>query len=147
MEKISLRNIRSGLILALPLLVTGCASSRNYVLEEKEFIALHHLQNTADAPSSSKGDPVAMTCHKCRTVVSKASKSGLSRRFFKPLETRHYCPGCKSLITVAWSGFKSKQTIKHTCESCGDASVFCCATTRESSATEGMEKNGRPDEL
>jgi rRNA maturation endonuclease Nob1 len=59
-------------------------------------------------------------------------------RFFVPLEHRHYCPGCKSTITVTGWGFGAKEEVKHTCDACGDDSVFCCATRREAPATDGM---------
>ena len=137
MKAISFRNIILGLSFVLLLLVIGCASSRTYVTEEKKSIPLHHVKNTTDELDLTKGDAIAMACTKCRTVVSKA-KSGLSRRFFRPLETRHYCPGCKSTITVTGLGLKSNQEIKHTCVGCGNDSVFRFATKRASAATQGM---------
>lgn len=123
----------------LALIMVGCTSSRTYVSEEKKFIPLYHVKNTADELNLNKGDAVAMACTKCKTVLY-ANVNKPRTRFFTPLEHRHYCPGCKSTITVTWSGLKSKQDVKHTCEACGDDSVFCCATATKAASTEGMEK-------
>ena len=41
------------------------------------------------------------------------------------LEHQHYCPGCKSTITITGRAFSPKEEIKHTCVACGDDSVFC----------------------
>lgn len=130
-------NLSALLLLAVG--IAGCASSRTYVTEEKKFIPLYHVKNTADEVNLKKGDAVAMACTKCKTVLY-ANVDKPRTRFFTPLERRHYCPGCKSTITVTWSGLKSKQEVKHTCEACGDDSVFCCATKREPPPTERMEK-------
>ena len=133
------RTIMLGATLSFALLAVGCASSRTYITEEKKFIPLQHLKNTADELTLKKGDAVAMACTKCKTVLY-ADVNKPRTRFFTPLEHRHYCPGYKSTITVTWTGLRSKQEVKHTCEGCGDDSIFCCATKSEASATEGMEK-------
>ena len=128
-----------GSALALALIAVGCTSSGTYVSEEKKFIPLYHVKDTADELILKKGDAVAMACTKCKTVLY-ANVNKPRTRFFTPLEHRHYCPGCKSTITVTWSGLKSKQEVKHSCEACGDDSVFCCATTTKAASPEGMEK-------
>lgn len=138
MKPILSRIILPGATLALVLVVGGCASSRAYVTEEKKFIPLHHVRNTADEVTLKKGDAVAMACTKCKTVLY-ANVNKPRTRFFTPLEHRHYCPGCKSTITVNWTGLKSTEEVKHTCAVCGDDSVFCCATKRDRPSTEGME--------
>ncbi len=123
----------------LALVVTGCVSSGQRVTEERQFIQLHHVANTGDELNLKKGDVVAMACTKCRTVLY-ANVDKPRTRFFTPLEHRHYCPGCKSTITVTGAGLKSKEEVKHTCDACGSDSVFCCATKREAPPTVGMEK-------
>lgn len=80
-----------------------------------------------------------MVCNKCKTVLY-ASVDKPRTRFTTPFEHRHYCAGCKSTITAAGAGFKSKEEVKHTCDACGSESVFCCATKRDARPTEGMEK-------
>lgn len=139
MKRILSRIIPLGATLSLALIIAGCASSRTYVTEEKKFIPLHHVKNTTDELDLTKGDTVAMACTKCKTVLYQ-DVTRPRNRFFRTLEHRHYCPGCKSTITVNWTGLKTNQEIKHTCEACGNDSVFCCATKRASSVTEGMEK-------
>ena len=127
----------------LALIALGCASSgdkpRVRVYEEKQYIQLRHVPDTAAPLNLKKGDAIAMACTKCKTVLY-ASVDKPRTRFFTPLEHRHYCPGCKSTITVTGAGLKSKEEVKHTCDACGSASVFCCATNREAPPTAGMEK-------
>lgn len=136
---------------SLPLIATalllvafavGCASSGSKpsvrVVEEKGFIPLYHVNDTTGQMNLQKGDTVAMACSKCKTVL--VSTVGQPRgRFFVPLEHQHYCPGCKSTITTSRTGLSVKQEIKHTCNACGDDSVFCCATRQGASPTEGMK--------
>lgn len=127
-----------GPALVLVLAVVGCASSGTKVTEEQKFIQLHHVRNTGDELNLKKGDAVAMVCTKCKTVLY-ANISKPRTRFVTPMEHRHYCPGCKSTITTTGAGFDPKEEVKHTCETCGSDSVFCCATRRGAPSTEGME--------
>lgn len=126
-----------GSALVLMLAVSGCASSGSRVTEERKFIQLHHVRNTGEELKLNKGDAIAMACTKCKTVLY-ARVDRPRNRFFVPLEHRHYCPGCKSTITVTGAGFSLKEEVKHTCEACGSDSVFCCATTPDAPPTAGM---------
>lgn len=151
----------------LALVASGCASSpaksNVRVTEEKQYIQLRHVKDTTQPLNFKKGDAVAMACSKCKTVLYRpvtasttsfyqrwtrsgpglpGSLSGWQRQRagFQDWSQRHYCPGCKSTITTTGSWLNQKETIKHTCDACGDDSVFCCATTRDATPTEGMEK-------
>jgi RNase P subunit RPR2 len=126
-------------LLLLAVGVAGCASSGPRVTEERKFIQLHHVANTGKALNLKKGDAIAMACTKCKTVLF-ANVERPRTRFFVPLEHRHYCPGCNSIITTTGAGFNLKEDVKHTCDACGSDSVFCCATKRESPPTANMEK-------
>ena len=128
-----------GSTLALAFVIAGCASSGPRVTEEQKFIQLHHVANTGEELNLKKGDAVAMVCTKCKSVLY-STLNDPRRNPWRPLERRHYCPGCKSTITTTGAGFNLKDYVKHTCDACGDDSVFCCATKRGASATEGMEK-------
>lgn len=128
--------------LLLAAVAVGCASYGGKpsvrVVEEERFIPLQHVSGAGGDVHLRKGDTVAMACTKCKTVL--VSTVGQPRnRFYIPLEHQHYCPGCKSTITTTSIGLSSIQEIKHTCKECGDDSVFCCATQRGASPTEGME--------
>lgn len=135
--------IRIGALVLLAVIAAGCASPSGKpavrVTEEKQFIQLHHVRNTSQPIALQKGDAVAMACAKCKTVLY-ADVTRPRTRFFTPLEHRHYCPGCQSTITITGRGFGAKEEVKHSCDACGDDSVFCCATTRRAPPTEGMEK-------
>ena len=156
----------STLLLALGL--AGCASTGDKpkvrVVEEKGYIQLHHVQDTSQALNLKKGDTVAMACAKCKTVQyhqltspswgfpygwgRRSGPGGLGsnwaweqqRQADENWSQRHYCPGCKSTITITGTWLNRKETVKHTCEACGDDSVFCCATKKQAAVTEGMER-------
>ena len=97
-------------------------------------------------PSKSKDESLAdlqVSSDKNYLVTEKAFYANLNKpysRFVTPFEHRHYCPGCKSTITTTGAGFGAKEEVKHTCDACGSDSMFCCATKREASPTQGMEK-------
>lgn len=148
----------------LAFLAGGCASSGGKstvrVTEEKQYIRLSHVQDTSQPLNLKKGDAVAMACSKCKTVLYRpittstawfyqppmrrgiAGYSGWQREqaAFQDWSQRHYCPGCKSTITTTGTWFNRKETVKHTCDACGDDSVFCCATKKDTTPTDGMEK-------
>ena len=153
-----------GATLLLALGVAGCASTGDKpkvrVVEEKGYIQLHHVQDTSQTLNLKKGDAVAMVCGKCRTVQHHRLTSpswgfpyhpwrlqGTSSRWaweqqrqaYENWSRRHYCPGCKSTITITGTWLNRKETVKHTCEACGDDSVFCCATKKQAAPPEGME--------
>ena len=154
-----------GATLLLALGVAGCATSggkpKVRVVEEKGYIQLHHVQDTSQALNLKKGDAVAMVCSKCKTVqyhrlaspswgfpygLGRRPGPGLGsyqdweqqRRAYENWSQRHYCPGCKSTITITGTWLNRRETVKHTCEACGEDSVFCCATKKQAAPTEGM---------
>ena len=148
----------------LAFVAAGCASSGGKssarVTEEKQYIQLRHVRDTSQPLNLKTGDAVAMACSKCKTVLYRPVTDPTPFFFQPPLRPgvagysgwrpeqtasqdwsqRHYCPGCKSTITTTGSWFNQKETVKHTCDACGDDSVFCCATTKAATPTEGMEK-------
>ncbi len=167
MKMKSLSTIASlGALLALPVIVAGCASPHNHaavrVTEERQYIQLRHLRDTSQPVASKRGAAVAMACGKCKTLWYPTA-NGPSGGFIGPWgghlllcggglyhsplvnpvldrqEPWHYCPGCKSTITVTGKGKSRKETVKHTCSACGEDSAYCCARTGHGSPTEGME--------
>ena len=55
-----------GLLVLLAAVVAGCASSRPYVTEERQFIQLHHVKNTGEELNLKKGDAVYVAPRKAR---------------------------------------------------------------------------------
>lgn len=99
------------------------------------------IKTAAEAEVLKPGDAMAMVCTKCKSVVvtyvQKDMKGHVTRMV--PGE-KHLCPGCNSTIEVIGVGKAAKQEVKHTCQACGEDSVFCCATKPGSGATKAMEK-------
>ena len=130
------------------------------VIEEKQYIELQHVRDTTEPLNLKKGDTVAMACAKCKTIwvrklVSSSSSfpynwgypGAASQYYFPPskIDTwmrKHHCPGCKSTVTITGKWFDRKETVKHTCDACGDDSIFCCATRKGATPTQGM--SGKP---
>ena len=98
------------------------------------------VKTTAEAATVKPGDSIAMVCAKCKTVsVTLVTQDTKTKSKLIPGE-KHLCAGCKSTITVVGSKAHNTEVIKHVCQTCGDDSAFCCATSLSASATKGMEK-------
>ncbi len=149
----------------LAFLTAGCTSpaskSRVRVTEEKGYIQLAHVQDTSQTSNLKKGHTTAMVCDQCTTVRDQSLNSSLSKLFYPPplragiagsrgwqqqqwvlydWLRRHYCPGCKSTVTTTGSWLNQKQTVKHTCDAHRDVPVFCCATQKDATPTQGTDK-------
>lgn len=98
------------------------------------------IKSKAEAEALKPGDTIAMACAKCKSVmVHNVTREKGHIKLMTPGE-KHLCPGCKSTITVVGAGKGAKDEVRHSCEKCGDDSVYCCATKPGSGATRGMEK-------
>lgn len=139
--------------LLLPLFASGCASTggkqETRVYEVKQDIQLSNLRKTGRESKLKSGDAIAMVCTKCSTILYYPPVSPfVPRWYFEDRERirnswagesrasqnsqyRHYCPGCKSEITVIGSSLNGMKTVAHTCESGGDDSVFSCFNSQE----------------
>ena len=147
------------LSLLLFILATGCASTRQSssvrIVEEKNYIRLEHLQDGRKQTDANRSNAVPMSCGKCKVVWVPIRSSwpsaydrndygyyghtsrGLGYRF-PQWERRHYCPGCKSVITTTREGKQRSVKVEHSCANCGDNSMLCCTTTLGGSETPGM---------
>lgn len=156
--------ISLGAALLLTLIAAGCATaggkSTARVTVEKKYIRLNHLADTSQQTALKKANAIAMACSKCKTVElsfvqairrqtpssyrSSGTAFSQNQGFLSAAgpsnEARHYCPGCKSTITTTGSGKNKQETVKHTCQNCGDNSMFCCTTGHDASPTEGMAR-------
>lgn len=114
---------------------------------EHQVMLLKEVKTTKDADALKTDDTMAMVCAKCKTVWVTRVKQGakgaqLLMEGGQPTELigTHACAGCNSTITVTGSPKAGVTELKHSCKACGDDSAFCCATTKNAKATEGMEK-------
>ena len=106
-----------------------------------KLLELSSIKTQAEVEALKPGDTIAMVCSKCKTVqisyVTTESKDHV--KLLRPGE-KHTCPGCKSTMEVVGHGKAKTDVVTHVCQSCGDASAFCCATKPGSGATKGMAK-------
>lgn len=106
----------------------------------EHLMMLTHINTTNQAEDLKPGDTIAMVCAKCKSVMVHNVTTEKGHIQVMTVGEKHLCPGCNSTITVVGAGKGKKNEVKHTCEKCGDNSVFCCATKPGSNPTKGMEE-------
>jgi hypothetical protein len=106
----------------------------------EHLMMLNGINTRAEAESLKPGDAIAMVCKMCKSVMVHNVTTEKGHIKIMTVGEKHMCPGCNSTITVVGSGKQAKNEVKHTCEKCGDESIFCCATKPGSASTKGMEK-------
>jgi hypothetical protein len=105
-----------------------------------QMLMMKEIKTPAEAEALKPGDPMVMVCSKCKSVMLHNISTEKGHVKTMTVGQKHMCPGCDSTITVVGTGKGKHDVVKHTCEKCGDDSVFCCATTPGAGATKGMEK-------
>ena len=106
----------------------------------EHLVMLTHINTTNQAEELKPGDSIAMVCTKCKSVMVHNVTTEKGHIQVMTVGEKHLCPGCNSMITVVGVGKGKKNEVKHTCEKCGDNSVFCCATKPGSNPTKGMDE-------
>jgi hypothetical protein len=104
------------------------------------MLHLMGISTEAEADALKSGDSIAMVCSKCKSVMVHEVTTEKGHIKVMTVGEKHTCPGCGSTITTVGTGKGKHDQVKHTCEKCGDDSVFCCATKAGSGSTKGMKK-------
>lgn len=98
----------------------------------KELVA---VKTTIKIDQLKTGDTFAMACSKCKTIwVSQVRKDAKGAELLKAngvatkLLGKHLCSGCGSQVVITGHGKGREVKLKHTCQTCGEHSPFCCAT-------------------
>jgi hypothetical protein len=102
---------------------------------------LMKLQTVEDLQNVRAGDTIVMSCPKCKDVyVQTVDKSlkGLSVGELKKTPI-HLCGNCDTKIVTQGEGKQAKDTLVHTCKTCGSQDVSCCLMKKHGGATKGME--------
>jgi hypothetical protein len=126
-------------IASLPL-TAPAAETMKPMKGAEHLMMLTHVSTPAQAEELKPGDSIAMVCSKCKSVMIHNVTTEKGHIKVMTVGEKHLCPGCQSTITVVGTGKQAKNEVKHTCDKCGNDSVFCCATKPGSGATKGMEK-------
>ena len=109
--------------------------------QEKGATKLMKLQTVQDLQQVEAGDTIVMSCPKCKdtnaTVVTKSLKGASPEEI--TVQVQHLCPTCSTTIKTEGVGKNAKDTLVHTCNSCGSADVSCCLLKKDGGATTGME--------
>ncbi len=129
-------------IWAAALLVFGLSGLTSQAAQKgaERLQSLPKVATYGDLENLKSGDKFVMVCAKCQTVMMHTvSKS--KGRDVPTMTANHLCTGCNSTIETVGHGKAKNDKVTHTCSGCGDGSVFCCSTSKESKATKGMEKH------
>jgi hypothetical protein len=105
------------------------------------MLMMKQIKTPAEAEALKPGDSITMVCAKCKSVMLHNLSTEKGQIKVMTVGEKHMCPGCESTITVVGTGKGKHDEVKHTCEKCGDDSVFCCATKPGEGATKGMQKH------
>jgi len=103
-------------------------------------LLMKQIKTPAEAEALKPDDSIVMVCNKCKSVMLHNVSTEKGHVKTMTVGEKHMCPGCDSTITVVGAGKGKHDVVKHTCEKCGDDSVFCCATAPGAGGTKGMEK-------
>jgi len=106
-----------------------------------QMLIMKEIKTPAEAQALKPGDSITMVCAKCKTVMLHNVSTEKGHIKAMTVGSKHLCAGCDSTITVVGTGKGAHDVVKHTCEKCGDDSVFCCATKPGEGSTHGMEKH------
>jgi hypothetical protein len=130
----------AGLALALALGVWLPVTTRAADQMKGGQILMKQIKTPAEAEALKPGDSMVMVCSMCKSVMMHTVSTEKGHIKTMIVGEKHMCPGCNSTITVVGTGKGKHDEVKHSCEKCGDESVFCCATKPGEGATKGMEK-------
>jgi hypothetical protein len=128
------------LALALVPLVPATTRAADQV-KGGQVLMMNQIKTPAEAEALKPGDSMVMVCNKCKSVMVHNVTTEKGHIKVMTVGSKHLCPGCESTITVVGTGKAAHDVVKHTCEKCGDESVFCCATKPGAGKTAGMEKH------
>ena len=139
MKPYFLRVTCMGLALAVIGLLSAPTAAR---AQMKGAQRLMKLQTAEDLQHVEKGDIIVMSCSKCKEtyaqVVDKSLK-GLKAGEMKNVPI-HLCEKCDTKIVTQGAGKQAKDTLVHSCKSCGSEDVSCCVLKKHGGATTGMEE-------
>lgn len=105
-----------------------------------QMLMMKEIKTPAEADALKPGDSITMVCSKCKSVMLHNVTTEKGHIKVMTVGEKHMCPGCESTITVVGTGKGKHGAVTHSCQKCGDDSVFCCATKPGAGATHGMEK-------
>jgi len=136
--------IRFGLAVAaiVSLLAAPQISSAQAPKGAEKLMQLQKVNTVEALQSVEAGDTIVMSCPKCKdtyaTVVEKSFK-GASPDQLKTVPI-HLCSACETTIVTKGRGKSAKDTVVHTCKTCGSKDVSCCVVKKGAAPTPGMQQ-------
>jgi hypothetical protein len=135
------KNMKTKLLLLTAVLALAVLPTLTFA-QEKGATKLMKLSTVQDLQQVEAGDTIIMSCPKCQdtyaTVATKTMK-GANPEEVKVM-VKHLCPTCTTTIKTEGVGKNAKDTLVHTCNSCGSADVSCCLMKKGGGPTPGMEE-------
>jgi hypothetical protein len=147
MNNISSKTIRLCFCMALAAMVAILSPAKARADDQMKggphMLHLQGIKTTAEAEALKPGETMAMVCTKCKSVMVNNVTTEKGHIKTMTVGEKHLCPGCDSTIKVVGVGKGKHGEVRHSCEKCGDKSVFCCATKPGSAPTAGMEEENK----
>jgi hypothetical protein len=135
--------VRFGLAVAVvSLLSAPLVSSAQAPKGAEKLMQLQKINTVEALQSIEAGDTIVMSCPKCKdTYVQVVEKSlkGANQDQLKTIPI-HLCSACETKIVTEGQGKAAKNTLVHTCKTCGSKDVSCCVMKKGAGPTAGMEK-------
>ncbi len=103
----------------------------------EHLMMLNAITTPEQAEALKPGDTIAMACPKCKTIIIERVTTEKGHINLTTPGEKHLCSGCQTSIVTVGVGKNAHNELKHVCEKCG-GEVFCCATSTNSPATQGM---------
>jgi hypothetical protein len=108
----------------------------------QKLMRLNTVKTVEDLQKVDAGDVIIMSCPKCKdtyaTVVEKSFKNATADQL--KTVAIHLCPTCETKMVSKGHGKAAKDTLVHTCKSCGSKDVSCCVMKKGTGTTGGMEE-------
>ena len=129
----------TGLVLA----VLGIVSTPSGALAQmKGAQRLMKLQTVEDLQNVEAGDTIVMSCPKCKDIYVQAVDKSLKGMKLGDLKKApiHLCGSCDTRIVTQGEGKQARDTLVHTCKTCGSEDVSCCVMKKHGGPSKGMEE-------
>ena len=109
--------------------------------QDKGAYKLLPLRTAENLQQVEAGDTIVMSCPKCKDTYAAVTTKTLKGMQVEEVKTvvNHLCPTCSTTIKTEGMGRNAKNSLVHTCNSCGSEEVSCCLMKKNGGPTTGME--------
>ena len=134
--------LSSGLAVALAVAawLPGTVRAADHDKTAHDMMQMQPITTQAQAEALQPGDPMSMTCTKCKDVMVQkvtADKAHVKMMTVGEKVMCHICDGTVEVVATGKGEGKNAE-VKHVCSKCGDDAMFCSAVKPGSGAMKDM---------